>query len=70
MALDRAKLPVRSGTVHAFLSENGAAESAALYHTADLDELIEIADRIVLEGRVREVAADRDAGGRALPGAA
>lgn len=72
MTLDRANLPVRSGTVHAFLGENGAAESAALYHTTDLDELIEIADRIVVvfEGRVREVAPDGDDAGRAPPGAA
>lgn len=39
---------------------------------ADSDELIEIADRVVVvfEGRVREVAPDRDVVGPAMPGAA
>jgi ABC-type sugar transport system ATPase subunit len=40
--------------------------------TADPDELIEIAERVVVafEGRVREVALDLDAAGRAMLGAA
>jgi simple sugar transport system ATP-binding protein len=46
--------------------------SAVIYHSADLDELLDIADRIlvVFDGRVREVNRDRAAIGRAMLGAA
>jgi len=48
------------------------AGMAVVYYKADLDELTEIADRVVVmfEGRVREVARERDAVGRAMLGAA
>jgi simple sugar transport system ATP-binding protein len=54
------------------LRDAARADAAVLYYTADLDELIEIADRIVtvFEGRVREVARNRDVVGRAMLGAA
>ncbi len=47
--------------------ENGAAVVVA---SADLDELIMLADRLLVtfEGRVREVARDRDEVGRAMLG--
>lgn len=49
-------------------AERGAA---VLYSSADLDELLDVADRIlvVFDGRVRSVASDRDAIGRAMVGA-
>jgi ABC-type uncharacterized transport system ATPase subunit len=51
-----------------------AAERGAgiLYSSADLDELLHVADRIfvVFDGRVRDVARDRDLIGRAMVGAA
>jgi ABC-type uncharacterized transport system ATPase subunit len=42
-----------------------------LYSSSDLDELLEVADRVlvVFDGQVREVASDRDAIGRAMVGA-
>ncbi len=48
------------------------AGMAIVYYTADLDELTNIADRVVVvfDGRVREIARDRDAIGRAMLGAA
>ena len=48
------------------------AGMAIVYYAADLDELTGIADRVVVvfDGRVREVARDRDAIGRAMLGAA
>jgi ABC-type uncharacterized transport system ATPase subunit len=43
-----------------------------VYYTADLDELLAIADRIlvVFDGHVREVPRDRASIGRAMLGAA
>ena len=54
------------------LREAARAGMAIVYYTADLDELTAIAGRVVVvfEGRVREVARDRDAVGRAMLGAA
>jgi simple sugar transport system ATP-binding protein len=45
---------------------------AVVYYSADLDELLDVADRVLVlfEGRVTEVARDRDAIGRAMLGAA
>jgi simple sugar transport system ATP-binding protein len=45
--------------------------AAIVYHSTDLDELLEVADRVlvVFDGRVREVDRDRDVIGRAMLGA-
>ena len=45
---------------------------AVAYYTADLDELIDVADRVVVtfNGQLREVGRDREAVGRAMLGAA
>ena len=45
---------------------------AVVYHSSDIDELLEISDRIVVvfDGRVSEVARNRSAVGRAMLGAA
>jgi ABC-type sugar transport system ATPase subunit len=53
------------------MREAAQAGTGVVYHTPDLDELIETSDRIVVvfEGRVSEVALDRDAVGRAMLGA-
>ena len=54
------------------LRDAAADGMAVVYYTADLDELVDIADRVVVvfDGRVRDVARDRDAVGRAMLGAA
>jgi simple sugar transport system ATP-binding protein len=54
------------------LRDAAAAGMAIVYYSADLDELMAIADRIIVvfEGRVHEVPRDRDAVGRAMLGAA
>jgi simple sugar transport system ATP-binding protein len=45
---------------------------AVVYYSADLDELLDVADRmlVLFDGRVTEVTRDRDAIGRAMLGAA
>jgi simple sugar transport system ATP-binding protein len=54
------------------LRQAARAGMAVVYYSADLDELIGIADRIVVlfDGRLREVPLDRDVVGRAMLGAA
>jgi ABC-type uncharacterized transport system ATPase subunit len=61
-----------TGAIQHRLHDASRGSMAVVYYTADLDELIEIADRVVVvfEGRVREVAPDRDVVGRAMLGAA
>lgn len=68
LALDLAA----SEEIQVRLRDAARAGMAIVYYTADLDELIAIADRVVVvfEGRVREIARDRDAIGRAMLGAA
>lgn len=48
------------------------AGMAVVYHTPDLDELLEVSDRILVmfDGRVSEVPRDRESVGRAMLGAA
>lgn len=59
-----------TGEIQHPLRDAARAGMAVVYYAADLDELIEIADRVVVvfEGRVREVARERDAVGRAMLG--
>jgi ABC-type uncharacterized transport systems, ATPase components len=56
--------------VHRRLREVRAAGAAVVLHSADLDEIIELADRVVVvfNGAVRAVTGDRDAIGRAMLG--
>jgi simple sugar transport system ATP-binding protein len=63
---------VATASIQQQLRDAASAGMAIVYYTADLDELIDIADRVVVlfDGRVREVARDRDAVGRAMLGAA
>ena len=63
---------VATASIQRQLRAAAAAGMAVVYYTADLDELIAIADRVVVvfDGRVSEVARDRDAIGRAMLGAA
>ena len=63
---------VATASIQQQLRDAASAGMAVVYYTADLDELIDIADRVVVvfDGRVREVARDRDAVGRAMLGAA
>lgn len=87
VAVDGAGMVVRPGPSHAIFGENGAAAATAVsrrlrgtagagpavvYHSADLDGLLEVADRIgvVSAGPVREAARDRTAVGSAMLGAA
>jgi ABC-type uncharacterized transport system ATPase subunit len=58
--------------IHCRLRRASRAGMAVVYHSLDLDELLEISDRIlvVFDGRVNEVRRDRDAVGRAMLGAA
>jgi ABC-type uncharacterized transport system ATPase subunit len=44
------------------------AGTAVVVYSSDLDEVLALADRIVVvaDGRVSEVASDRDAAGRAM----
>jgi simple sugar transport system ATP-binding protein len=61
-----------TGDVLARLREVRADGGAVVIHTSDLDELMELADRIlvVFGGSVREMPKDLDAVGRAMIGAA
>jgi simple sugar transport system ATP-binding protein len=63
---------VATASIQQQLRDAASAGMAIVYYTADLDELIDIADRVVVlfDGRVREVARDRDVVGRAMLGAA
>jgi simple sugar transport system ATP-binding protein len=63
---------VATASIQQQLRDAAADGMAVVYYTADLDELVDIADRVVVvfEGQVREVARDRDAVGRAMLGAA
>ena len=56
--------------VHRRLREARAAGAAVVLHSADLDEIIELADRVVVvfNGAVRQVSGDREAIGRAMLG--
>ena len=56
--------------VHARLREARAAGAAVVLYSSDVDEVLAIADRVVVvhAGRVRVVARDRDAVGRAILG--
>ena len=58
--------------VHRRLRSASRAGMAVVYHSPDLEELLEISDRVLVmfDGRVSEVARDRDAVGRAMLGAA
>lgn len=58
--------------MHRRLRRASRAGMAIVYHSADLDELLEISDRIlvVFDGRVTEVPRDRVLVGRAMLGAA
>jgi simple sugar transport system ATP-binding protein len=60
-----------SATIQQRMRETARAGTGVVYHTPDLDELIETSDRIVVvfEGRVTEVDVERDAVGRAMLGA-
>jgi ABC-type uncharacterized transport system ATPase subunit len=62
---------VASNDVRRRLRRAASAGAAVLYHSADLDELLELADRIVVvyDGRVSDVPLDRAAIGRAMVGA-
>jgi simple sugar transport system ATP-binding protein len=59
-----------SAAVHARLREARDRGAAVVVTAADLDELIMLADRLLVmfEGRAREVGLDRDAVGRAMLG--
>ena len=54
--------------VHTALRETRNAGAAVLLYSSDLDEVIALADRVLVlrEGRLFEVVADRDAVGRAM----
>jgi simple sugar transport system ATP-binding protein len=58
--------------IHRRLREASRTGMAVVYHTPDLDELLEVSHRVVVvfEGRVRAVARDRRAVGSAMLGAA
>jgi general nucleoside transport system ATP-binding protein len=58
--------------IHRRLREASRAGMAVVYHTPDLDELLEVSHRVVVvfDGRVRAVARDRTAVGSAMLGAA
>ena len=53
------------------VSETASGDSAVVYHSADLDELIGISDRVLVvhAGQVREVPVERALVGRAMLGA-
>lgn len=59
-----------TGFVHDQLREVAARGAAVLIHSSDLDELLALADRIVVvfHGRVREVPRDRERIGQAMLG--
>jgi len=56
--------------VHARLSQARAAGAAVVLHSADLDEILALADRIVVvaQGKLRDVGTNREAVGRAMLG--
>ena len=58
--------------IHLRLRRAASGGMAVVYHSSDIDELLEISDRIIVvfDGRVSEVARDRAAVGRAMLGAA
>ncbi len=65
-------LDVRAtAAVHARLREARAAGAGVVVYSSDLDEVLALADRVlvVYDGRVRAVQPDRDAVGRAMLGA-
>ncbi|HWE42813.1 MAG TPA: ATP-binding cassette domain-containing protein [Gemmatimonadaceae bacterium] len=57
--------------VHERLRQARAAGAAVVLHSADLDEVLALADRVVVvaQGRVEDVGTDREAVGRAMLGA-
>ena len=61
-----------TGEIHGRLRRASRAGMAVVYHSPDLDELLEVSDRIIVVfgGRVSEVPRDRDSVGRAMLGAA
>ena len=61
-----------TAAVHARLLAARDSGAAVLMYSSDLDEVIALADRLVVmfEGRALDVALDRDAAGRAMLGAA
>jgi simple sugar transport system ATP-binding protein len=64
-------LDVRAaGEVHERLRQAAMAGAGVLLYSSDLDEVLSLATRIVAvhDGRVREVATDREAAGRAMLG--
>jgi simple sugar transport system ATP-binding protein len=64
-------LDLRATTeVHRRLREARTAGAAVVLHSADLDEILELADRVivVVRGTLRAVDGDRDAIGRAMLG--
>jgi ABC-type uncharacterized transport system ATPase subunit len=78
-ALAGASLTVRTGSVHAVLGENGAVKTTLMriaagvvVYTNDIDELLALADRIVVafNGSIRPVGHDRETVGRAMIGEA
>lgn len=58
--------------VHARLVAARDSGAAVVIYSSDLDEVIALADRLIVmfEGRARDVALDREAAGRAMVGAA
>jgi simple sugar transport system ATP-binding protein len=65
-------LDVRAtAAVHARLQEARSAGAAVVVYSSDLDEVLALADRVlvVYDGRVRAVRPDRDVVGRAMLGA-
>ena len=66
-------LDIRAASfVHERLRDAAARGAAVVVHSSDLDELFELATRVlvVFQGEVREVELDRDTVGRAMLGAA
>jgi len=61
-----------TAAVHARLLAARDAGAAVVIYSSDLDEVIALADRLIVmfEGRARNVALDREAAGRAMVGAA
>ena len=63
---------VAASDVRRRLREAARAGTAVVYHTADLDELVDVSDRVVVvfNGDVRDARRDRESVGRAMLGAA
>jgi len=61
-----------TAAVHARLLAARDSGAAVVIYSSDLDEVIALADRLIVmfEGRARDVALDREAAGRAMVGAA